>query len=86
MRLVAIALISIACVAKAGADERPYTGLPGVERPTPIVTDRNIDAPTGEPENDPHAGEPGTFRVGDWDVRVSGHVAVEVRTSTVRSD
>jgi hypothetical protein len=83
--LLAPLLLGIAA-APAIAGDTGYPGLPGVERPQPIVAEPEAVTPEGEPDQQPAPGQTGDFRVGDWDVRISGHVAVEVRTSTVRRD
>lgn len=60
----------------ARADE----SLPGVDAAAgaPIVTER-------PDEEAPAAGErPGSFRVGNWDVTVSGSVSFQVGTGTAR--
>jgi hypothetical protein len=82
--LALAALMLGIAAAPAIAGDAGYPGLPGVERPQPIVA--KPGTPEGEPEQRPVPGQSGEFRVGDWDVRTGGHVAVEVRTSTARRD
>ena len=63
------AVLSPATLSKA--DEQSKV-LPGVKMPPQIVK------PEGEPEQMPVADENGFVRMGDWDVRISGSVTVDV--------
>lgn len=63
----------IAVVVAEAADR----SLPGVERPEPIVKPL-------PPEPDSEAAERGTLRIGDFDVRVSGSVTVDIGAGHVR--
>lgn len=71
---LAAALAFLAAAFPASAEERPAaSGLPGV----------STDLPTALPEAEPQAeapepGSPTHFRVGDWDVRVSGSVSYTI--------
>lgn len=50
--------------------------LPGVSMPEPIVT------PIPQPESDDAlpAGSNGGYKVGDWDVKISGSVSIDIGT------
>lgn len=63
----------ILAVAAQAADR----ALPGVEQPEPIVKPL-------PPEPDSKAGERGAFKVGDFDVRVSGSVTVDIGAGHVK--
>ena len=80
MRLL-LASILLSCLAgTALADDAPRRDaeatLPGVEGKYSIV------APAPEPLEEPRAGDGTTFRAGNWDVTISGHVSVQVGNST----
>ena len=80
MRLL-LASIPLSCLAvTALADDAPRRDaeatLPGVEGKYSIV------APAPEPLEEPRAGDGTTFRAGNWDVTISGHVSVQVGNST----
>lgn len=66
-------LLSTAFIAAATAEEV----LPGVEQPEPIVKQL-------PPEPDGEATDRGTFMVGDFDVRVSGSVTVDIGVGSVK--
>ncbi|PWJ85379.1 hypothetical protein C7441_103236 [Pseudaminobacter salicylatoxidans] len=51
--------------------------LPGVKQPEPIV-----QAPQPEPDEQPGTGD--TFKVGDFDVKVSGSVTVDIGFGKVK--
>lgn len=72
--LVALVLV-LATPAFAGQSS---DALPGVKGDYSIVT------PAPEPMEAPTAPDDGTFKVGDWDVRISGSVSVEIGTGTSR--
>ncbi|RUM97193.1 hypothetical protein EET67_13645 [Pseudaminobacter arsenicus] len=67
------ALFSTAFIAAASAEE----ALPGFEQPEPIVKQL-------PPEPDDEAANSGTFKVGDFDVRVSGSVTVDIGVGPVK--
>ena len=80
MRLL-LASILLSCLAgTALADDAPRRDaeatLPGVEGKYSIV------APAPEPLEEPRAGDGTTFRAGNWDVTISGHVSVQVGNAT----
>ncbi|PSJ65823.1 hypothetical protein [Kumtagia ephedrae] len=53
--------------------------LPGVVRPDPIVK------PLEEPIEPPRPDADGFVRMGDWDVRISGSVAVDITAGTLKT-
>ena len=59
----------------ASADDNQ--SLPGVKQPEPIV-----QAPQPEPDEQP--GTPGTFKVGNFDVKVSGSVTVDIGVGKIK--
>lgn len=63
----------IAAVAAEAADR----ALPGVEKPEPIVKPL-------PPEPDSEAADRGTFKVGNFDVKVSGSVTVDIGVGPVK--
>ncbi|SFT96032.1 hypothetical protein [Mesorhizobium sp. YR577] len=67
-RAVLIAVFAAVPFAAAAEDAHP---LPGVSQPEPIVQDLKPE-PNGEPAT------PGTFKVGNFDVKISGSVIVDV--------
>jgi len=69
-RIVLILLASFAC-ASAFADD-----LPGVVMPEPIVQ------PMPEPEDQP--ADQNAVQVGDWDVKVSGSVTVDIGAGSAK--
>ena len=81
MRLLLASILS-SCLAGTAlaADDAPRRDaeatLPGVEGKYSIV------APAPEPLEEPRAGDGTTFRAGNWDVTISGHVSVQVGNST----
>lgn len=71
------ALILAASAAIAFADQPPReTALPGVVQPEPIVK------PLAEPLEQPRKDENGFVRMGDWDVKISGSLRVDIRAGT----
>ncbi|NGN40552.1 hypothetical protein G6N74_05700 [Mesorhizobium sp. CGMCC 1.15528] len=67
-RAILIAVFAAMPFAAAAEDAHP---LPGVTQPEPIVQDLKP-----EPSSDP--ATPGTFKVGNFDVKISGSVIVDV--------
>ncbi|MEQ8400364.1 MAG: hypothetical protein RH978_05085 [Roseitalea porphyridii] len=69
--------------ALAGPDaDKADNGLPGVERPQGAGA---TDAPLPEPdERLPVGSTPGSFKVGDWDVTISGSISYEIGTGGYR--
>lgn len=65
MKCILLILLSIFAVATASADD-----LPGVVAPEPIVK------PMPDPDSQPADDE--AIRVGDWDVKISGSVTVDI--------
>jgi hypothetical protein len=59
-------------IALAGSKTAAETALPGVQTPKPKVA----LLPQGEPLSDPDRG--GWVRMGDWDVKISGSVRLDV--------
>ncbi|CAN7493224.1 hypothetical protein [Mesorhizobium caraganae] len=76
--MTAIAITAATCSAAAlagNSTSQQQTGaLPGV------TSDYRIAKPTPQPEPDDAllAGENGTFKIGDTDVRISGSITVDV--------
>ena len=81
MRLLLVSIL-LSCLAgnALAANDAPRRDaeatLPGVEGKYSIV------APAPEPLEEPRAGDGTTFRAGNWDVTISGHVSVQVGNST----
>ncbi|MCX7305529.1 MAG: hypothetical protein NTV73_14550 [Hyphomicrobiales bacterium] len=67
MKRIVLILVASIAAASAFADD-----LPGVVAPKPIVQ------PMPEPEDQPAHQHDDAIRVGDWDVNVSGSVAVDI--------
>ena len=80
MRLLLVSILLSCLAGTALADDAPRRDaeatLPGVEGKYSIV------APAPEPLEEPRAGDGTTFRAGNWDVTISGHVSVQVGNST----
>ncbi|MGX5841174.1 hypothetical protein ACWGTI_10680 [Mesorhizobium sp. ArgA1] len=75
--MTAIAITAVtasAAVAGDGTSQSPKSALPGV------TSDYRIAKPAPQPEPDDAlpAGENGTFKIGDTDVRISGSITVDV--------
>jgi hypothetical protein len=66
----------------AQSSSRPGDDLPGVEGDFRIVKPR---AEVLEPEPDTPSQD-GVVKVGDWDVRISGDITVDIGTMKPRSD
>lgn len=81
MTFAAVPVLLVAtfvAVAPALADTaRP--SLPGVTQPPPIVK------PRPEPADAAPTSADGFVRMGNWDVRVSGSVAVDVNAGTLKT-
>ena len=73
---LASCLVSSALAADEASRRDAVEQLPGVEGKYSIV------APAPEPLEEPRAGDGTTFRAGNWDVTISGHVSVQVGNST----
>lgn len=71
--LTAIALL----LAAANAGMAEENALPGVSVDRPIVGEM-------PPEPGDHPDDPGSFRIGDTDVRISGSVTVDVTVGDLR--
>lgn len=75
--IAALILAASAAAAPAFADQPPRaTALPGVVQPEPIVK------PLAEPLEQPRKDENGFVRMGDWDVKISGSLRVDIRAGT----
>ena len=75
--VAALILAASAAVAPALADQPPRkTALPGVAQPEPIVK------PLAEPLEQPRKDSNGFVRMGDWDVKISGQLRVDIRTGS----
>jgi hypothetical protein len=76
-RLLSLAAFALAAAASSSAFAEEAQPLPGVKQPQPIV-----QAPQPEPMAEP--ATPGTFKVGDFDVKVSGSITVDVGVGKVK--
>lgn len=77
---IATALLS-AAIPALQAEEGPV--LPGVD---PKVADQARIRPLGEPvAGTPQADANGFVRIGDWDVKISGSVTVDIGTFAPRT-
>lgn len=75
MTAIAITAATGSAALAGNSTSQPQTGaLPGV------TSDYRIAKPTPQPEPDDAlpAGENGTFKIGDTDVRISGSITVDV--------
>ena len=79
---VAIAAVMLSAgIPALQAEERP--GLPGVDR---MVAGQTPIGPVGEPIiHTPRADADGFVRVGDWDVKISGSVTIDIGTFAPRT-
>jgi hypothetical protein len=79
---VAIAAVMISAgIPALQAEEHP--GLPGVDGK---VADQTRIRPVGEPVTDTsRADADGFVRVGDWDVKISGSVTIDIGTFAPRT-
>jgi len=73
--LLAALILSTAAPLQAFADDSQP--LPGVKQPEPIV-----QAP--QPEPDEQSASPGTFKAGNFDVKVSGSVTVDIGVGKIK--
>ncbi|WP_246691141.1 MULTISPECIES: hypothetical protein [unclassified Mesorhizobium] len=81
MTAIAItALTANAALAGDSTSQSPKGALPGV------TSDYRIAKPAPQPEPDEvlPAGENGTFKIGDTDVRISGSITVDVGTGGIK--
>jgi hypothetical protein len=79
-RLLACAAAAIVLLGYATGPSKaddPSGSLPGVNPLPPVVK------PEGEPEMMPIADENGFVRMGDWDVKISGSVTLDVGAGDV---
>ncbi|MFI0845772.1 hypothetical protein [Mesorhizobium sp. IMUNJ 23232] len=72
-----LVLAASAATAPAFADQIPKTTLPGVQQPEPIVK------PLAEPLEPASKDGDGFIRMGDWDVKISGYLRVDIRAGTL---
>ena len=78
--LIALALLAVP--ASAGGRKPPSDDLPGVDRSAGTSA---VGAPRPEPADGLPAGSrPGSFRVGDWDITISGSISYEIGTGRPR--
>jgi hypothetical protein len=79
---VTIAAVMFASAVPAlHAEER--SGLPGVDGK---AADQTRIMPVGEPITDtPQADTNGFVRIGDWDVKISGNLTIDIGTFSPRS-
>lgn len=81
--VAAILLGALFAVQAATANDRASDRhLPGVEEGYRIVDGEAGQLPP-EPEPDGIPGAPGSYRVGDWDVTISGSVSFEIGTGQI---
>ncbi|MBL8578767.1 MAG: hypothetical protein JNK47_16210 [Mesorhizobium sp.] len=73
MKRIVLILLATVVVAPALAED-----LPGVTKPKPIVQ------PVPEPEDQQAETARDAIRVGDWDVKVSGSVTVDIGVGSAR--
>ena len=81
--MTAIAITSVTCSAALAGDSTsqwPKSALPGVTNDYRIAK----PAPQPEPDDELPAGENGTFKIGDTDVRISGSITVDVGTGGIK--
>jgi hypothetical protein len=71
--LAALVTISIALGASISWAQKNPHGLPGVKQPKGIVT-------RPKPEPDGFSLEQRAVQIGDWDVRISGNVTIDIGT------
>jgi hypothetical protein len=65
------------------AEERISSGLPGVDGK---AVDQTRIRPVGEPVAEtPQADANGFVRIGDWDVKISGSVTIDIGTFAPRT-
>ncbi|ARP65823.1 hypothetical protein A9K65_022615 [Mesorhizobium sp. WSM1497] len=78
--VVVLAFASLVSGAALAEDSSPSTqksALPGV------TGDYRIAKPAPEPDDALPAGENGTFKIGDTDVRISGSITVDVGAGSI---
>ena len=72
------ALVSMLAGEALATDKTSASDLPGVQSRAP---DPSAHHPLPEPEDAMRVGDrPGTMRVGNWDIRISGSVSYEIST------
>ena len=76
--LIGALLSTLALPALAGQDSKPASSdrLPGVEGEYSIVK------PAPEPLEEPATADDGYFKMGDWDIRISGDVMYQIGASS----
>jgi hypothetical protein len=71
-------IIAAGAIAPLQAFANGSQPLPGVKQPDPIV-----QAPQPEPDEQ-QTSKPGTFKVGNFDVKVSGSVTVDIGAGRIK--
>ncbi|MBZ9717667.1 hypothetical protein EN962_28025 [Mesorhizobium sp. M7A.F.Ca.CA.001.09.2.1] len=77
MVLAVASLVSGAALAEDSSPSTQKSALPGV------TGDYRIAKPAPEPDDALPAGENGTFKIGDTDVRISGSITVDVGAGSI---
>lgn len=76
-RLLSLAAFALSAAASTVAVAEDAQPLPGVKQPQPIV-----QAPQPEPLAEPESQQ--SFKVGDFDVKVSGSVTVDIGIGKIK--
>lgn len=71
-------LLTIALIAAAGVSSASAEDLPGVKPGDTVVQ------PLPEPIDDKPDAQDGAIKVGDWDVKVSGAIIVDVGVGNIK--
>jgi len=74
--------VALACAFSAPALADQPSGTPDKDTLPGVTGSHSIVAPEPEPLEAPTMGDGSTFRVGNWDVRVSGSISFEIGTGT----
>lgn len=77
LQVLCVATVATCVTASSSAFAGNSKPLPGVKQPEPLV-----QAPLPEPTTEPQT--PGTFKVGDFDVKVSGSITIDVGVGRVK--
>ncbi|RVA53209.1 hypothetical protein EN933_13275 [Mesorhizobium sp. M7A.F.Ca.US.001.01.1.1] len=77
MVLAVASLVGGAALAEDSSPSTQKSALPGV------TGDYRIAKPAPEPDDALPAGENGTFKIGDTDVRISGSITVDVGAGSI---
>lgn len=82
-RVIAVAALAIAALISGAALADDSSSSTQKSALTGVTGDYRIAKPAPEPDDALPAGENGTFKIGDTDVRISGSITVDVGAGSI---